>query len=709
MHIRKITVRNYRLLKDFSIDLEEKLSLIVGKNNSGKTSLLQLLNTMLNGTEPTYNDFNLDYRKMLWNQISASEEAKEEDYKEDGISLRLFIEYGEADNLDCLGKILMDLDENIHTAVIGFDYYLGYANYVNLRKECRERSEKKKDGIKDKTEIDEKKLLRNEFDYLLSKKIGNYFKLTRKSIEFDIANNLPNEENYIDLKKRVDFRLEDLISFGYIDARRNVANIQKDSTLSGQTSALFERMNDGTASESIENFEQLLISTDEELTSQYQDIFSDIISQVATMGGMKPDETKIKIISTLQQRELLKGNTTVVYDHDSSDLPEHYNGLGYMNLISMIFQIEIIRKEFMSNKKSRISDINLLIIEEPEAHTHPQMQYIFIKNIKAILNTPLDKDGRTGRVQSMISTHSSHIVSESDFDDIKYMVRTGYNEVKAKNMKDLRAEYDGDEKQYYTFLKHYLTLNRSELFFADKAIFIEGDTERILIPTMMKKLDQEEQLANDEIPLTQQNISIVEVGAYSHIFGKFINFIGLKKALVITDLDICDKPDNGHAKKERYKDGTNQITSNNAIKNYFEEENNIDTLLALSPSDKIFSWDVENKRWKKNPDGNMKVYFQEEEDGYQARTFEDGFIHINKSFIRENKDKINGLNPKKVEAFLGEGDKAIDAYTLAEDGIESKATFAVEIIYLSKKEDDKDFCGWSIPKYIKEGLLWLRK
>lgn len=708
MHISKITVRNYRLLKGFSVDLEENLSLIVGKNNSGKTSLLQLLNTMLNGTEPTYNDFNLDYRKELWNKISAIEEAKEEDYKEDGISLRLFIEYGEADNLDCLGKILMDLDENIHTAVIGFDYFLSYVNYVNLRKECWERRDKKKAEIQNKTEVDDETLLRSEFDYLLSKKLSNYFKLTRKSIEYDITSSQPNEKIYIDLKKRVDFRLDDLISFGYIDARRNVANVQKDSTLSGQTSALFEKMNDGTATESMENFEQLLISTDEELTSQYRHIFSDIILQVAKMGGMKPDETQIKIISTLQQRELLKGNTTVVYEHDSSDLPEHYNGLGYMNLISMIFQIEIIRKGFLSNKKSRLSDINLLIIEEPEAHTHPQMQYIFIKNIKDILNNPLDKDGRTGRVQSIISTHSSHIVSESDFDDIKYMVRTGKNEVKAKNMKDLKAEYDDDEKQYYTFLKHYLTLNRSELFFADKAIFIEGDTERILIPTMMKKLDQEEPLANEEIPLTQQNISIVEVGAYSHVFGKFIHFIGLKKALVITDLDVCDKPAKGHPQKERYKKDTNQITSNNAIKNYFGVTE-IDTLLALNPSDKIFSWDAENKRWKKDPEGNMRVYYQVEEENYQARSFEDGFIHINQSFIQKNKDKILGLKSNRVKEFLGKGDKANDAYSLAEDGIESKATLAVEIIYLSQKEDDKDFCGWSIPKYIKEGLLWIRK
>ena len=74
-------------MKEFSVDLEKNLSLIVGKNNSGKTSLLQLLNTMLNGTEPTYNDINLDYRKVLWKLILASEEAKEEDYKEDGICI----------------------------------------------------------------------------------------------------------------------------------------------------------------------------------------------------------------------------------------------------------------------------------------------------------------------------------------------------------------------------------------------------------------------------------------------------------------------------------------------------------------------------------------------------------------------------------------------------------------------------------------------
>lgn len=57
-----------------------------------------------------------------------------------------------------------------------------------------------------------------------------------------------------------------------------------------------------------------------------------------------------------------------------------------MNLISMIFEIQILIQEFKKTKNERPSDINLLFIEEPEAHTHPQMQYVFIKNIKSLLN-----------------------------------------------------------------------------------------------------------------------------------------------------------------------------------------------------------------------------------------------------------------------------------------------------------------------------------
>lgn len=71
MKISRIEIDNFRLLKEFSVDLKENLSLIVGKNNTGKTSLLTILDKFLNSTEKnkfTYNDFNLlEIQKVMRN------------------------------------------------------------------------------------------------------------------------------------------------------------------------------------------------------------------------------------------------------------------------------------------------------------------------------------------------------------------------------------------------------------------------------------------------------------------------------------------------------------------------------------------------------------------------------------------------------------------------------------------------------------------
>lgn len=147
------------------------------------------------------------------------------------------------------------------------------------------------------------------------------------------------------------------------------------------------------------------------------------------MVGLKGDSI-ISINSTLQHRELLKGNTTVMYDHNEDcSLPENYNGLGYLNLISMIFDIELLVNDFRRGNSinEEPADINLLFIEEPEAHTHPQMQYVFIKNIKDILKEASEGKDEKGvkkfQLQTLITSHSSHITSESKFDDIKYFFK----------------------------------------------------------------------------------------------------------------------------------------------------------------------------------------------------------------------------------------------------------------------------------------------
>lgn len=694
MQIYKIQVENFRLLKNFSIDIEEELSLVIGKNNTGKTSILSALDKFLNRSDNNkfhFDDFNIDFKEEL-SELIIGDILDPNNYIEKGIKLKIFIEYTETCNLENLSKVMMDLDPENNRIVLGFEYILPYNNYIDLKNDWENFRIKEEHKHEENDQYKAKSL----YDFLADN-FSNYFHFQRKSIEINKDTQITNENNYIDLDKEL-ISTKDIINFKYISARRDVANKDIDKTLSTQTSKIYEKTETKQRqNEAVEVFKDKLSETDDQLSRIYVDLFHDIIAKVGDFGGIKPNESEIEIISNLQHRELLKGNTTVVYKHDDHNkLPEHYNGLGYMNLIYMIFEIEILIQEFKREKERKPADINLLFIEEPEAHTHPQMQYVFIKNIKKLLREGIKReDGECRKLQYIITTHSSHIVADSDFDDVKYLKKNGCNSVDAKNLKDLKKDYDERSKEYH-FLTQYLTISRAEIFFAEKVVLIEGDTERILIPTMMKKIDIEEAEKYKHIgekdpylPLLSQNISIIEVGAYSHIFDKFIDFLGIK-SLIITDLDAI----NADGEKCRVSDGISY--SNSAISHYFGGKT-INELKNCILTDKIFS-KVDNT-WTAQENGKLCITYQTTESGYNARSFEDAFIHINREFIKSNKDKFKGLKNKE----LFETDN--DAYDLAAKCIKKKTYFAMDIIF----HTNETFNNWEIPSYIKEGLLWLKK
>lgn len=686
MQIYKIQVENFRLLKNFSIDIEEELSLVIGKNNTGKTSILSALDKFLNRSDNNkfhFDDFNIDFKEEL-SELIIGDILDPNNYIEKGIKLKIFIEYTETCNLENLSKVMMDLDPENNRIVLGFEYILPYNNYIDLKSDWENFKIKEEHKHEENDQYKAKGL----YDFLADN-FSNYFHFQRKSIEINKDTKITNENNYIDLDKEL-ISTKDIINFKYISARRDVANKDIDKTLSTQTSKIYEKTETKQRqNEAVEVFKDKLSETDDQLSRIYVDLFHDIIAKVGDFGGIKPNESEIEIISNLQHRELLKGNTTVVYKHDDHNkLPEHYNGLGYMNLIYMIFEIEILIQEFKREKERKPADINLLFIEEPEAHTHPQMQYVFIKNIKKLLREGIKReDGECRKLQYIITTHSSHIVADSDFDDVKYLKKNGCNSVDAKNLKDLKKDYDERSKEYH-FLTQYLTISRAEIFFAEKVVLIEGDTERILIPTMMKKIDIEEAEKYKHIgekdpylPLLSQNISIIEVGAYSHIFDKFIDFLGIK-SLIITDLDAI----NADGEKCRVSDGISY--SNSAISHYFGGKT-INELKNCILTDKIFS-KVDNT-WTAQENGKLCITYQTTESGYNARSFEDAFIHINREFVNSNKDKFKGLKNKE----LFETDN--DAYDLAAKCIKKKTYFAMDIIF----HTNETFNNWEIPSYIK--------
>lgn len=715
MKIEKIIVRIFRLLKDFSIDLENGLSLVLGKNNVGKTSLLLILDQFIGAKREgkrsfRFNDLNLDAQEQLKGYMMTPL-MEEEAYTSLAISLRLIITYSDADVLTNVSPLLMDLDVDNHYLAIGFDYYLPYDSYKELYNQCATQKAKFEEKHL-KIEKPEGELTEQpEYDVMafLNDNAISHFKLQRKSVKVDKDGNL-DETDYVDFVNIPDFKLESVVQFQCIGARRDVDNRDVDKTLSTKTSDLYKAIEENQDQiDAKERFLEQLRETDVQLTDIYSSIFSDIVEKIRQFGGIAPNDTIIKVISSLQHRELLKGNTTVKYEHDNKDLPENFNGLGYMNLISIIFDIDLMMKRFAKSlANGQLADINLLFIEEPEAHTHPQMQYVFIKNIKDLLKTGVvGKHGDHKPLQYIVSTHSSHIVADSDYDDIKYLHRlAGKNEVEAKSLKSLSVVYEN--KNHLRFLKQYITINRSELFFADKAILIEGDTERILLPAIIKKLDVTEEAVKPELPLLSQNVSIIETGAHAEIFVKLLNFLGLTKVLVLTDFDCCSA--DGHHPKVKYKHGMNQLTSNTALKYFYGDGIKSDDLATKNENDKRFLWDEVNQKMNPNNDGNYMVCYQIEENGYQPRSFEDDFIALNKQFVLDNDYSKQAIKASYKDGF----DTPDKAYEVASN-VESKAAFAFEILLNSKeveipgKETKDPFGGWSIPAYIKEGLLWLRK
>lgn len=726
MIIESVLIKNFRLLKDLKLDLEGDLSLVLGKNNSGKTSILTVLDKFINQSESKRilaEDFNILYKEDIKKLIEDPVELLEDVFNSDiwGITLRLIISYSDQDDFENISRLMMDLNPDNNYLILGFDYYLHFNKYQLLR------SDFKKFAVEEEVKFNEynnkevgkpvelrKTYKKKNFDDFFKLYGSDYFEHRKKSIEYDYINDVILEEKFIDVDNST---IKNIINFKFISAKRNVTNKEADKTLSSQTSQIYDRSekNDDDI-KSINEFKETLIETDETLTNVYSSLFNTIVRKVELFGGIKKGESVIKIISSLERRELLKGNTTVIYEHDQfNSLPEFYNGLGYMNLISMIFEIEILLQEFKKGKDEKPADINLLFIEEPEAHTHPQMQYVFIANIKSLLHEGIVKKGCVNKkLQYIISTHSSHIVSNcKEFNSIKYLKKESPNSIRSKNLKDLENEYSkAGEEQNFRFLKQYLTLNRSELFFADKAIFIEGDTERILLPSMMRKIDLEIPLKVDELELLSQNVSIIEVGNYANIFERFINFIGVK-SLIITDLDSVKRDfvrnDKGEIKKtktgkERLADFSCRVkegekTTNPTLKFFFPD---LDfSKLLLKPSEeKRFS---KKTIWTNDKNGFLKIAFQiKDVNDYCPRSFEDAFFNIqeNIDFIKNNRRKFNGLKNKKF--FY---DTTKDAYDLAEKCIDSKGSFAIDVLLNS----DDSYSNWKVPAYIKEGLLWLRE
>lgn len=682
MIIKRAHVKNFRILKDCEVEFEDDLSVVIGKNNVGKTSFLAILEKFLASGKPefTFDDFSIAEQDKIC--MSDGNALSIDEYIERSLSLKLYISYTDTDDIGQASEFLLDLDVDKNYFVILAEYVLTYEKYRKLL---------------DDFNLHKKSVTNRFFRDFIEKNINRYFGVRVRALEYD------NEENSKDISLET---VNEVISMQTIGAKRDVDNSQgRGKSLSVLASHYYENIGSDTA------FPQLteqLLETDQKLTNEYKNIFKSVVAEIMEMS-YSPAEAEISVISTLAERPLFKDNTTVKYSHDQTMLPEDYNGLGYLNLIAIIFDIRIKLDKLSKRNKhdERPTPINLLFIEEPEAHTHPQMQYVFIKNIKHVLHKQCEEIAGF-ELQTLISTHSAHIVSQCDFQDLKYFYRdnTDGNSVKSRSLKQLYTDMvttadntpkKVEQEQAFRFVKQYVTLNRSELFFADKAILIEGDTERILLTAMMKKFDdakRTETIAMNYTPLLSQNISVIEVGAYAQVFSTFLGFIGIK-TVIFTDLDCAKMNSNNRAEGCPFFEAT--TTTNSSIK-HFLGISSVSDIVAKTDDELTFAYDAMQRAWSISSTGFLRLKFQCKEKGYQPSSFEDAFLCINLDFVANNKESFRGLkNRNRMDA------SSTDYYVLANCCIKEKTTFALDILMHGGENNE----NWATPKYIEEGLQWL--
>ena len=154
MRITKISVRNFRILQDSTLDFDRDLCLLLGRNNTGKTSFMVLIDKFLNTGDFNFNDFSVNLRKKFF----AFDETT--DVNELAIQLIMSIEYDEEDNLCHLSEFILDLDPKCKT--------------VNLLFECSVKKDKMLEGIKNIGSMPKDKFVTNNIKDYLQKKVYTF-------------------------------------------------------------------------------------------------------------------------------------------------------------------------------------------------------------------------------------------------------------------------------------------------------------------------------------------------------------------------------------------------------------------------------------------------------------------------------------------------------------------------------------------------------
>ena len=517
MYLKYLKIKNFKNLESATFEFQKGSNVILGENDSGKSNAMQALRILLDDSYyfSTKNLRESDFSNSLGN------------WKGHWIIISAFFdEISETDeNCEIVRDLKID-DDKEKQALLSSHIRSEHNNYGTLTLYIRPRKEIRKsmNNAKSASEFEKirETITLDDYEFVYRARSLDFFlgETFYQKIVGDIENNHysnPEEDNGAILGSKVDMtEVWQYISVVFIDALRDVSQeLRKtNNPIKKVMNNIREKINDLDIKEIksiIRNLNETISAVD-----QIKKVSININETLLDTAGFIYSP-KIDLASSLKDNfDSISRFITVKSEKDNLDTL----GLGHLNVIYIA--LKLVEFKYIRNREL----LNIMIIEEPEAHVHVHIQKTLFENMK-------NKDSYT---QVIMTTHSTNISEVSEVDRMN-ILRAENDKSEVMNPNNKLEEYGHNlfngvkNVNFVESVQRYLDAKRTSLLFAKGIILVEGDGEEILIPNLVKSALG--------VSLDELGISIINVGSVSfeYIASLFNEDRIRRNCAIITDLD----------------------------------------------------------------------------------------------------------------------------------------------------------------------------